>query len=181
MLYALIVACEAAFWIVLCAGLAARYILQWHRASSILLICVPLIDVALLAFTVMDLKNGATATFAHGLATAYVAYTVAFGSTMVRWADRRFAYHFAGGAAPEKPPSAGWPGVIYELKLWVRCIVANVIIYVLLIAMIEFVGDRSRLEALMTWFRLPLGSVVIWFLFGPLWNLVFFKGEPSRS
>jgi hypothetical protein len=174
-LYLLIVGCEAAFWIVLFAGLAARYVLRWRRTGAILLLCVPLIDLGLLVFTVMDLNAGARATFAHGLATAYVGYTVAFGWAMVRWADQRFAYRFGGGPPPFRAPSAGWASVKYELKLWLLCILATGIIYVLLAAMIAFVDDRSRTESLETWFRLPLFTVFFWFIFGPLWSLVFFR------
>ena len=66
-----------------------------------------MIDVALLAFTVLDLRSGTVATFAHGLATAYVGFTVAFGPIMVSWADQRFGYRFGGGPPPSKPPSPG--------------------------------------------------------------------------
>ena len=180
-LYILIVGCEAAFWVVLFSGLAARYVLQWDRVSWILLLCVPLIDLALLAFTVMDLNNGASATFAHGLATAYVGYTVAFGSIMVRWADQRFAHRFGGGPPPSKPPSHGWPSVLYEVQLWGLCILATCIIYILLVAMISFVDQPSRTEALNIWFRIPPGAVFFWFIFGPLWSLVFFKRVPSKT
>lgn len=179
-LYILIVGCEAAFWVVLLAGLAARYILEWPRLSSILLISVPLVDLALLAFTVMDLNNGATATFAHGLATAYVGFTVAFGSTMIRWTDRHFAHRFAGGPPPPKPP-LGWASVRYELRLWGLCILAAGIIYILLIAMIGLVDQPERTEALNVWFRIPPATVFFWFIFGPLWSLVFFKRAPSRT
>lgn len=179
-LYVLIIGCEAAFWVVLLAGLAARYVLQWPRVSSILLISVPLVDLALLAFTVVDLNNGATATFAHGLATAYVGFTVAFGSTVIRWTDRHFAHRFAGGPPPPKPP-VGWASVRYELQLWGLCILAACIIYILLIGMIGLVDQPARTEALNLWFRIPLGSVFFWFVFGPLWSLVFFKRAPSRT
>lgn len=180
-LYVLIVGCEVAFWVVLFSGLAARYVLQWSRISWFLLLCVPLIDLALLAFTVMDLNSGASATFAHGLATAYVGFTVAFGSTMIRWADQRFAHSFGGGPPPWKPPTRGWASVSYELRLWGRCILATCIIYVLLIAMIGFVDQPSRTEALNTWFRMSLGAVFFWFIFGPLWSLVFFKRVPTNT
>lgn len=174
-LYILIVACEVAFWVALFAGLTCRYVLRWQRASKFLLVCVPLIDVALLAFTVMDLRAGASATFAHGLAAAYVGFTVAFGPIMIDWADRHFAHWFGGGPAPEPAPSHGWAGVLYELKLWGRCLVAVGITYLLLIAMIEFVGQPSRTAALYLWFRITFGTVVVWFVFGPLWNLIFFR------
>lgn len=181
MLYVLIVGCEAAFWVVLLAGLAARYVIKWPHVSSILLIGVPLIDLALLAFTVMDLRNGATATFAHGLAAAYVGFTVAFGSTMIRWTDQRFAHRFADGPPPAQPPSIGWAGVRYELRLWGLCILAACIIYILLIGMIGLVDRPERTEALDLWLRIPLGTVFFWFIFGPLWSVVFFKRAPAPT
>lgn len=163
------------------SGLAARYVLQWGRISWGLLLCVPLIDLALLAFTVMDRNNGASATFAHGLATAYVGFTVAFGPTTVRWADQRFAHRFSGGPPPSKPPSHGWAGVLYEVRLWGLCILATCIIYILLVVMISFVDRPDKTEALSIWFRIPLGTIFFWFVFGPLWSLVFFKRAPSEN
>lgn len=181
LLYALILGCEVAFWIALFAGLACRYVLRRQRASSFLLACVPLIDVALLAFTVIDLRSGTPATFAHGLATAYVGFTVAFGPMFVRWADERFAHKFAGGPAPSKPPSRGWASVQYELKLWFRCILAVCIIYVLLFAIVAIVGASARTEALEYWFQIPLGTVFFWFVFGPLWQLVFYGRASAKE
>jgi hypothetical protein len=131
-LYALIVGCEVAFWVALFSGLAFRYVLRWGRVSSFVLWCVPLIDVTLLAFTVLDLRSGTVATFAHGLATAYVGFTVAFGPITISWADQRFGHKFGGGPPPSKPPSRGWASVLYELKLWARCLLAIFIIYLLL-------------------------------------------------
>src|SRR3954462_3715356 len=94
-LYGWIVGCEAAFWFVLVLALASRYLLKNEKVSRTLLFSLPLIDLALLAFTAMDLKSGTPATFAHGLATAYVGFTVAFGAVAVGWADQRFAFRFA--------------------------------------------------------------------------------------
>ena len=174
-LYISIVACEIAFWVMLVAGLAFRYLLRWRLVSTFLLVCVPLIDVALLVFTFIDLRSGTTATFAHGLAAAYVGFTVAFGSSIIRWADERFAHRFAGGPPPSKTPEQGWAAVLYEFKLWARCLAAVAIIYVLLIAGIAFVDDASKTAELNIWFRLPLGTAFFWFIFGPLWSVVFFK------
>ena len=87
MLLALIVACEIGFWAFLLAGLAARYLLRWKTVSSILLICVPLVDVVLLAATIADLRGGAVADTSHSLAAAYIGFSVAFGHSLVRWAD----------------------------------------------------------------------------------------------
>jgi hypothetical protein len=180
-LYVLIVGCEIAFWLALLAGLACRYLLRWRRVSSFFLLCVPLIDVALLAFTVVDLRSGTTATFAHGLATAYVGFTVAFGPAMIRWTDQRFAHRFGDGPPPSRPPSRGWAGVRYELKLWGLCLFAICVTYILLFAVLAFVDQPSKTQALEIWYRIPIGTAVFWFLFGPLWSLVFFKRESKTT
>ncbi|WP_155340781.1 hypothetical protein [Acrocarpospora corrugata] len=73
---ALIIACEIGFWVFLGLGLAARYGLRLPRVSAILLLCVPLIDVVLLVAAVIDMRSGAAATWQHGLAAAYIAYSV---------------------------------------------------------------------------------------------------------
>jgi hypothetical protein len=180
-LYALIVGCEVAFWVALFSGLASRYLLHWSRVSWFFLLCVPLIDVALLMFTVLDLRSGTIATFAHGLATAYVGFTVAFGPIVISWTDQRFAHRFGGGPAPSRPPSRGWASVLYELKLWARCLLAVCIIYLLLFAVIAFVDEPSRTQALEIWYRIPIGTTIFWFIFGPLWQLVFFKRESNAT
>ena len=93
-LYVLIVACEVAFWLVLLLSLAIRYLFRREALSRWLLIALPLIDVLLLVFTALDLRAGTTATFAHGLAAAYVGFTIAFGAIAVQWADAHFAHRF---------------------------------------------------------------------------------------
>ena len=91
-LYWLIVGCEIAFWLLLMLALVVRYVLQRNALSRALLLALPAADLLLLAFTALDLRAGTPATFAHGLATAYVGFTIAFGGVAVRWADRRFAH-----------------------------------------------------------------------------------------
>src|SRR5687768_8051858 len=103
----LIAACEVGFWVVLGAGLAARYLLRWRRVSTVLLICVPLVDVVLLTATIIDLSGGGSASTVHGLAAVYLGVSVAFGHSMMRWADQRFAHWFADGPPPVKPPKSG--------------------------------------------------------------------------
>ncbi|MBC7925054.1 MAG: hypothetical protein H7039_05290, partial [Bryobacteraceae bacterium] len=131
-LYAMIVACEAAFWVVLFSGLAFRYVLGWSRFSRYCLLCVPLIDFALLALTVVDLRSGARAIMAHGLAVAYIGFTVAFGPVLIDWADQKFAQRFRGAQPASLCPRQGWASVRYELKLWARCLLAVAVMYVLL-------------------------------------------------
>ena len=171
LLYVLIVACEIGFWLVLLLGLACRYLLRRERLSRALLLGLPLIDVLLLMFTAIDLRQGATATFAHGLAAAYVGFTVAFGAIAVSWADVHFAHRFAAGPAPSRPPSRGWPAVRYEFRLWVRCIIASIITMILIEALILLVGAGEATQPLLAWQKYAFGCIVMWFFFGPVWGL----------
>lgn len=180
-LYALIAICELGFWVVLFAGLFFRYLVPRPRVSKVLLVSVPLIDIALLVFTVLDLRNGSTATFAHGLAIAYIGFTVAFGPMLISWADQRFAHKYSGGPPPSKPPAHGWPSVQHEIKLWARCLLAVSITYLLLIAVIAFIDQASRTQALEDWFQSLLGVSFLWLIFGPLWQLLFFKRTTTKE
>ena len=171
LLYGLIVACEAGFWIVLLLGLTVRYVLQDKSRSRMLLLSLPLIDVLLLVFTAIDLRRGSNATFAHGLAAAYVGFTVAFGGIVVQWADAHFAHRFAGAPAPAKAPTRGWAVVRYDFMLWIRCIAACLIAMVLVEALAQFVGSSNSAEPLLAWHKHAFGCIVLWFVFGPAWSL----------
>lgn len=178
-LYWAIIGCEAAFWLVLLAALAVRYRWRRQRLSRTLLLALPVVDLLLLLFTSFDLRSGTSADFAHGLATAYVGFTIAFGGILVAWADQHFAHRFAGGPAPPPAPSRGWPAVRYEFGLWLRSVVAWAITLALLTALITFIDDATRTAALEQWFRFAFGGVVLWFVFGPAWSLVFFRREKA--
>ena len=170
-LYALIVACEVGFWVVLLLALAVRYVFRKERLSRALLVCLPLIDLLLLVFTATDLNRGTTATFAHGLAAAYIGFTVAFGGVAIKWADAHVAHRFAAGPTPEKAPSRGWELVIYDLKLWGRCILACLVTVLLVEALVQFVGNPEATLSLLAWHKHAFGCVVLWFIFGPMWSL----------
>ena len=86
----MIVACEVAFWIVIILGLAIRYIFKKNRLSIFFFALTPLIDLLLLVLTSYDLYRGATATIAHGIAAIYIGVSVAYGKSMINWADSRF-------------------------------------------------------------------------------------------
>jgi len=173
-LYWLIVGCEAAFWLLLVLALAARYLLKRDQLSRTLLLALPVVDILLLVFTALDLRAGTPATFAHGLATAYVGFTLAFGTVVVEWADQRFAHWFVNGPPPISTPARGWPAVQHELALWLRCIVAWVITVALLLALIAYVDNEALTNELYGWFRIAFGSVILWFVFGPVWSLLSF-------
>jgi len=81
-LYWLILGCEAAFWLLLVLALVVRYVLRRKQLSRALLFALPAVDMLLLATTALDLRAGTPATFAHGLATAYVGFTI---TSAVSW------------------------------------------------------------------------------------------------
>lgn len=170
-----IVACEIAFWVVLAAGLAARYLLRWQRTSVVLLVCTPLLDVVLLAFTVADLRGGGEATGVHGLGAAYLGFSVAFGHTMIRWADQRVAHRFAGGPPPVKPPRKGPARVRYEWREWGKCLAAVGIACAAMALLSFVVASPAQTEALWApggW-MMRLGIVAaIWFAVGPVWTVM---------
>ncbi|MDO3701815.1 hypothetical protein Q3W71_08995 [Micromonospora sp. C28SCA-DRY-2] len=173
MLVAVIVACEIGFWVVLGAGLLARYPLRRPRLGAALLVCVPLVDLVLLAATAVDLRRGATADVTHGLAAAYLGFSVAFGHSMVRWADQRFAHRFAGGPPPVKPPRAGWARTRYEWREWGKGLVGWAIACGLLGAAILWVDDAERTRELANWIGKLTLAIVIWLVAFPLWETIF--------
>jgi hypothetical protein len=177
----LIIGCEVGFWLVLMGALMARYLLRQERHSKALLLVLPALDLWLFVVTVVDLRGGTLATFAHGLAAAYIGFTVAFGSIAVAWADQRFAHLFAGGPKPRGAPQHRWLAVRAELGFWIRCIAAAAITMLLLIGMIVMFNNDPRTEALRDWFRIAAGSIIFWFVFGPVWTMLFYKRSPSHA
>jgi hypothetical protein len=149
MIYGVIIACEIGFWVVLVAGLVFRYVLRWPRVGAVLLVCVPLVDLVLLVTSALDLRyGGGDASFAHGLAAIYLGVSVAWGHSMVRWADVRFAYRFAGGPPPARPPDAGAEHARRERRQWGRHLLAWFVGCALLLGGVALVGDVDRAQAL---------------------------------
>ncbi|MEC0244025.1 hypothetical protein P4H66_29880 [Paenibacillus dokdonensis] len=148
MIAALIVGCEIAFWVLVLAGLCARYLAGWSRLGAIFLLATPVVDVILIIFTILDLRNGVKAEFIHGLSAIYIGVTVAYGHRMIKWADQRFAYRFAGGGEPERSPKHGKAHARLEREGWYRHVIAWFVGGVLLVLMILIVNDPIRTEAL---------------------------------
>ena len=149
MIYGLIVASEVGFWVVLLAGLTARYLLRRPRLGAALLVCVPLVDLVLLVSSALDLRfGGGEADFAHGLAAIYLGVSVAWGHSMVRWADARFAHRFAGGPQPPRPPRTGPEHARRERRQWARHLLAWAVGCALLLGGVALVGDPDRTGAL---------------------------------
>jgi hypothetical protein len=59
--------------------------------------------------------------------------------------------------------------------------VAVAITLALLAALIAFVSDESSTAALRDWFGISIGSAILWFIFGPVWTLLFSSGRRERD
>jgi hypothetical protein len=181
MLVALIVACEVGFWVLLGAGLVARYGLRRPRLGGALLVCVPLVDLVLLAATVLHLGAGSTATFVHGLAAAYIGFSVAFGPSTIRWADQRVAHRFAGGPEPVKPPRYGAARTRYEWMEWRKAFLGWLIACGLLLAAIALIGDPTRTLELQRWTQRLTVPLVIWLVGWPIYYTLWPKQAPQTA
>ena len=143
----MIVASEVAFWIVILLGLLARYVFKKPKLGMLLLALTPVIDLILLVTTSVDLYRGATATLAHALAAVYIGVSIAFGKSMISWADERFQYYVAKqGHKPLK--RYGMDYAVHYLKSWGLHVISFLIGAGFLAGLIYFVGDPSRTEAL---------------------------------
>jgi len=145
----LIAACEVGFWLLLLCGLLARY--AWHRPrlGATLLVLTPLVDVVLLVATTIDLRRGAEAGAVHALAAIYVGVSVAYGSSMVRWADVRMAHRLGDGPPPAPAPKRGPEHARHERRQWFRHLLAWAIGCALLLLAWLLVGDADRGERLL--------------------------------
>ncbi|GAA2875365.1 hypothetical protein GCM10010517_36250 [Streptosporangium fragile] len=164
MILAIIIGCEIGFWVLLGLGLAARYLWDMRRLSTVLLLSVPLLDIVLLAAAVVDMRGGAQAQWHHGLAAAYLGYSIMFGHRTVKWADAKFAHRFAGGPEPWRPPAGGMARARYEWGIWFRIVLAYGITCALLIVLIRVVDDPARTAALTEFMggllKIPLIAVI---------------------
>ncbi|USB33340.1 hypothetical protein [Paenibacillus sp. YPG26] len=140
----LIIGCEIAFWVFVLAGLSTRYLFKNKRLGGLLLLGTPIADLVLLAATAIDLKQGANATAYHGIAAIYLGATVAFGHSIIKWADQQFAYRFAGGQKPQKKAKEGAEHARLERHGWYKHLLAWSIGSLILVVMMIWIGDRSR-------------------------------------
>lgn len=154
MIAAFIVGCEIAFWLFVLGGLVCRYVLKQKALGAILLYCTPLVDLALIVATIVDLNAGATATLAHSLSAIYIGVSIACGHRMIQWADAQFAYRYAGGPKPEPKPKYGKAHARHERQGWLMHLFAWAIGCAVLYGMIWFVGDAGRTEQLAGTLRL---------------------------
>ncbi|HZE37535.1 MAG TPA: hypothetical protein VE172_01885 [Stackebrandtia sp.] len=167
-----IVGCEVAFWVLLGAGLAVRYLLRRRRLSTALLWLVPLTDVVLLAVSIFDLRDGAKADSAHGLAALYIGFSVMFGHRTIQWCDAHVAHRFADGPRPWKPPKRGRVRVRYEVILWLKLAAAYVIAWAVTGLLILAVGQPDRTRPLVDFMS---GNAVLLAILA-LWPITYALG-----
>jgi len=147
-----IVVCEILFWVFIILGLIMRYIVKQEKLGLILLAMTPVIDVLLLIITLVDLYRGATATKAHAIAAVYIGISIAFGKSMIQWADERFRYYIVKQG--EKPiKRVGLEYAKHYFKGWLRHLLAYCIGAGLLLGIVFFINDPTRTEALSTIFK----------------------------
>ncbi len=170
MILTLVIACEIAFWVMILAGLGARYLLRRPRLGAALLIAAPVIDVVLLVLVALDLLRGGTASWQHGLAAVYLGFSVAFGRRIIAWTDIRFAHRFAGG-----PPPQRLTGARYTAKCWqdvLRTLLMAAIAGGIAGGLILLVDDPDRTGELTFAFRIlgvALTVDVLWAIGYTLW------------
>ena len=169
MIVAAIIGAEIGFWVVLLAGLLARYLFGRRRLGGWLLLAVPLVDVVLLVLTVVDLRSGAEPQAAHGLAAVYLGFSVAFGHRAVQWADVRVAHRVAAGPAPTPAPAGGTSERLRaEWAAFGRALLAAAISVVLLLAAAALAGEAADTSSLLSWVpRLGI-LLAVWFVGCPL-------------
>ncbi|MFJ7148384.1 hypothetical protein ACIQVT_09285 [Streptomyces sp. NPDC100445] len=151
MIVALIAAAEVAFWVLLAAGLGFRYLLRMPRTGLALLLCEPLLEVALLAVTVLDLRAGAAPDWRHGLAAVYIGFTVGLGPATLRWADGWAAHHLAGGPRPAGRPRYGRARTVHEWRTAGRWILSSAVALALLECAVRYADDDAGTGALRVW------------------------------
>lgn len=151
MIVTLIIVCEIGFWVLLAAGLAARYLLRMPRTGMALLLCEPLLEVVLLMVTALDLKNGADPSWKHGLAALYIGYTVGHGHRTVKWLDGHAAHRIGGAPRPAGPPRYGMARARHEGSVWLGTLVAAAVATGLLQLAMWYVDDPSRTTSLESW------------------------------
>ncbi|MEK5067954.1 hypothetical protein [Sporosarcina sp. FSL K6-1508] len=140
-----IVACEIGFWVVIALGLITRYIFKREKLGFFFLALTPVVDLILLIVTATDLYNGATAIQVHALAAIYLGCSIAFGKSMIRWADEQFRYYVQKtGTKPVR--KTGYEYARHSMKGTLQHLLAYIIGSAFLVAMIYFIDDPARTE-----------------------------------
>jgi hypothetical protein len=141
-----IVICEILFWVFIVSGLVARYIGKKETLGLVLFAMTPLVDLALLGLTGYDMYRGSTATVAHGIAAIYIGVSIAYGKSMIRWADDQFCFYIL--KTKKKPAKkTGMAFAKHDFVNWLRHLLAFMIGAGLLFLLTNLIGNAERTEA----------------------------------
>ncbi|MGM8216269.1 hypothetical protein ACLIA0_11925 [Bacillaceae bacterium W0354] len=142
-----IVACEIGFWVFIIAGLVTRYIFNQKKVGLFLLAMTPVVDLILIIVTGIDIYQGAVPTIAHGIAPIYIAISIIFGKSMIKWADERFLYYVKReGAKPVR--RIGIDHAKHSMKGSLQHVLAFIIGGAMLLFMIYYIGNNTDTMAL---------------------------------
>lgn len=182
----LIGASEIGFWVLLGAGLVARYLLRLRRVSTVLLVLVPVLDLVLIGASLVDVAGGSPPGTVHGLAAVYLGGTIAFGHSIIRWADGWFAHRFAGGPPPPGPPKYGRAKVAHEWREWSK-VVLLLVIAVAVMGLVELVAGRGLPlggqllgDPMWSWAQRVAVVTVIWLVVAPVWTTLAPPKAPAE-
>ncbi|GAB3946168.1 hypothetical protein [Corynebacterium tapiri] len=173
MIVAFIVFCEFAFWAAIGTGLLLRYRLNKPKAGLVALSLSPVIDLALLIATTIDLRGGGEVQAPHFLAAFYIGFSVMFGRSMVQWADETYRRRVLGHDVPLRVNT-----LTSELKSLARA--AGAVAVAGLIAEVVRLVAPEAAELRQTW---SIGGSILflWLIFGPGWQLVFGSRKPASA
>ena len=143
-----IIAAEIAFWFVILIALVCRYRFNKPKLSIFFFALTPVIDLLLILLTAMDLKAGTPASASHGIAAIYIGVSIAYGKTMITWADEKFQQWFLK-VQIEKQRLTGLAKGIHEVKMLGLHVLAYIISTSLLYAMIVFIGQHTDTSSLL--------------------------------
>lgn len=170
-----IISCEVGFWVLLVAGLLARYPLNLPHVGLVLLAATPVVDLLLLIFTVTDLRTGGEPGAAHGIAALYLGFSVVFGRRMVAWADRTYRQRVRHETVPDPRPTS-WSGKLRaEVIDFGRALLAAALAAVILEICVLLVNgtayEAQATDTLRGWYG-TLGIILaVWLTTGPVWQL----------
>lgn len=154
-----IIACELGFWVAVILGLTLRYVARRPRLGVAFLLATPAIDVALLALSIIDLRNGGQPHWSHSMAAFYIGFSVAFGKRMINFADRiyqRKVLHLQ----PSTPETNEW--TLFGLAVLATVISVAITEVCIRLAPIGALGLRDAYKSCAV-------MLIIWLITGPLW------------
>ena len=181
MILALIAGCEVAFWVLLLTALTARYVLRARRISTLLLWCLPVVDLMLLAAVLARFASGAPPQAGDGLGALYLGFTVMFVGPMTRAVDGWFARRFDSSRAAQAP-HYGMARARHEWSQLGRAAIAAAISAALLGVMAAVTGAASGASTapLTRWFATLGVALAVWFLVAASYT-VFPKKDPATG